>query len=63
MSRIEQIKAQIEAGGEGCVPYGSLSELLELAEEMARALEFYADGHCGEVSQAALAKYKAWNEG
>ena len=35
MTRITEIKAQIEAGGEGCVPYGSLSELLGLVEVMA----------------------------
>lgn len=39
MTRITEIKAQIEAGGEGCVPYGSLSELLGLVEVMSEALE------------------------
>lgn len=68
MTRIDKIKAQIETGGEGCVPYGSLSELLELVQDMAGALEDVirvADRKTVEFdnAHAALAKYKAWNGG
>lgn len=68
MTRIDKIKALCEGldadrASTQLKSVFALSEqapkLLELVEEMAGALEDYADGHYCR----ALAKYKAWNEG
>lgn len=68
MTRTDKIKAQIEAGGEGCVPYGSLSELLGLVIAQNEALKkSYDDLRMHDMPSmqtvnAALAQFKAWNE-
>lgn len=77
MTRIEKTKEQIEQGGEGCVPYGSITEMIALLEQASSAIVDIieaAENKEGDPSQDVidiivgmathtLLELKQWNEG